>query len=202
MSRTSNEDTRINKHPGFKSESPPLDTTTGMLVTTLFLPDPLPTEAAAAAAALAASSAFASCWVLHGSLPKGHQEGDSSSDKSLQDGENIKLSCFYCNSVITWHMWISRLQRRIQAKYHPFRKNLDNYLSATPRSESIFSSPSIMLSNCSPWWLRTLPVSSNLLWAPATRLISSLPFEHWDSSPLVSELGDKRCSLQKCSNTL
>lgn len=63
------------------------------------------------------------------------------------------------------------------SQQHNNNTYLDHYLSAVPRSESIFSSPCIMLSNCSPWWLRTTPVSSSLLWAPATRLISSLPLE-------------------------
>lgn len=102
MSRTSSEDTSTNKHPGFKSESPPLVSTAGMLVITLFLPDPL--LAAAAAAALAASSALASCWVFQGSLPKGHQEGDSSSDKSLHRGQkerkkSWKLLHYYIRAV-------------------------------------------------------------------------------------------------------
>lgn len=83
MFRTSSEDTSTDKHPGFKSDSPPLDSTAGMLVINLFLLEPLAAEEEAAAAALAASSAFASCWVFQGSLPKGHQEGDSSSDRSL-----------------------------------------------------------------------------------------------------------------------
>lgn len=83
MFRTSSEDTSTDKHPGFKSDSPPLDSTAGMLVINLFLLEPLADEEEAVAAALAASSAFASCWVFQGSLPKGHQEGDSSSDRSL-----------------------------------------------------------------------------------------------------------------------
>lgn len=85
MSRTSSEETSTNKHPGFKSQSLPLDTTAGMLEITLFLPDPLPADAETAeAAALAASSALASCCIFQGSLPKGHQGGDSSFDNSLK----------------------------------------------------------------------------------------------------------------------
>lgn len=88
MSRTSMEDTSTRKHPGLKSESPPLDTTAGMLVITLFL---VPLEEAAAAA-LAASSALASCAAFQGSFPKGHHEGDSSSDRSLKDKSGFMQS--------------------------------------------------------------------------------------------------------------
>lgn len=61
LSWTSSEDTCTSNHPGFKSESPLLLTTAGILMITLFLPDPLLGAADAAAAALAASSLFASC---------------------------------------------------------------------------------------------------------------------------------------------
>lgn len=61
LSWTSSEDTCTSKHPGFKSESPLLLTTAGILVITLFLPDPLLGAAEAVAATLAASSVFASC---------------------------------------------------------------------------------------------------------------------------------------------
>lgn len=84
VSRTSSEETSTDRHPGFKSAFPPWVTTAGMLAITLLLPDPVAAADAAEGAALAASSALASCWDFQGSLPKGHQEGDSSSNKSLQ----------------------------------------------------------------------------------------------------------------------